>query len=103
VIGIEQVRHVARLSRLALDDEQLQKHAAQLGSILSYVSQLGEVDVSGVEPMAHAMPLANVFRPDDSPGPTLPLEQVLQNAPETDGAFFKVPKILGGVEEDSAG
>jgi aspartyl-tRNA(Asn)/glutamyl-tRNA(Gln) amidotransferase subunit C len=100
-ITAEQVRHVARLSRLALDESQLARLTPQLESILGYVAKIGEVDVSGVEPMAHATPLVNVLR-DDVPGEPLPLEQVLANAPETDGPFFKVPKIIGG-DEDSAG
>lgn len=100
-ITLDEVRHVAKLARLALDDQQLQKFTVQLESILQYVAQISRVDVSGVEPMAHAAPLANVFR-QDVVEPSLPRELVLQNAPETDGPFFKVPKIIGG-EEDSAG
>ena len=100
-ITLEQVRHVAKLSRLALDPQQLVRFTPQLESILEYIAKIAEVDVSGVEPMAHATPLHNVLR-DDTPGKPLPLGKVLQNAPETDGAFFKVPKIMGG-EEDSAG
>ena len=65
------------------------------------VAKIGQVDVSGVEPMAHALPLHNVLR-EDVVEPSLPLEKVLMNAPETDGPFFKVPKIIGG-DEDSAG
>jgi aspartyl-tRNA(Asn)/glutamyl-tRNA(Gln) amidotransferase subunit C len=97
----EQVRDVARLSRLAVDDRALPRLTAQLESILHYVAKVGEVDVTGVEPMAHALPLRNVLR-EDVPEPALPPEKVLQNAPETDGPFFKVPKVLGG-DEDSAG
>jgi aspartyl-tRNA(Asn)/glutamyl-tRNA(Gln) amidotransferase subunit C len=95
------VRHVAKLARLALDDGQLERLMPQLESILEYVAQIRRADVSGVEPMAHALPLANVLR-EDVVEPSLPIEKVLQNAPETDGRFFKVPKILGG-DEDSAG
>jgi aspartyl-tRNA(Asn)/glutamyl-tRNA(Gln) amidotransferase subunit C len=100
-ISPEQVRHVAKLARLVLDEPQLERFAGQLESILGYVAHIGEVDVSNVEPMAHAVPLANVLR-EDVVGPSLPLEKVLQNAPETDGPFFKVPKVIGG-DEDSAG
>jgi aspartyl-tRNA(Asn)/glutamyl-tRNA(Gln) amidotransferase subunit C len=95
------VRQVAKLSRLAPDEASLPKLAAQLESILGYVAKVGQANVNGVEPMAHAVPLHNVFRADE-PGPTLPVEQVLRNAPETDGPFFKVPKVIGG-DEDSAG
>src|SRR4051794_13064235 len=97
----ENVRHVAELARLALDDEQLRTLTPQLESILEYVAKVREVEVSGVEPMAHALPLVNVLR-EDVVEPSLPIEDVLRNAPETDGRFFKVPKILGG-DEDSAG
>jgi aspartyl-tRNA(Asn)/glutamyl-tRNA(Gln) amidotransferase subunit C len=100
-ITVEQVRHVAKLARLALSDAELARLGGQLESILDYVAKIGELDVRGVEPMAHALPLHNVFR-DDVAEPALPLEQVLQNAPETDGPFFAVPKVIGG-EEDSAG
>ena len=97
----EQVRDVARLSRLTVDEDELPRLTVQLESILHYVAKVGEVDVTGVEPMAHALPLRNVLR-EDVAGPVLPLEQVLRNAPETDGPFFKVPKVIGG-DEDSAG
>jgi len=100
-ISPEQVRHVAKLARLALDEPQLDRFATQLESILEYVGQIGEVDVAGASPMAHALPVDNVLR-DDEVGPSLPLERVLQNAPETDGPFFRVPKVIGA-EEDSAG
>ncbi len=100
-ISLDQVRHVAKLARLALPEERLAKLAPQLAAILGYVEQISKVDMSGVEPMAHALPLHNVLR-EDIVQPSLPLEEVLKNAPQTDGPFFKVPKILGG-DEDSAG
>ena len=84
-----------------MDEARAQKFTAQLESILEYVAQIGEVDVSGVEPMAHALPLKNVLRADVVVG-AMPLEKVLQNAPDVDGQFFKVPKVIGG-DEDSAG
>jgi aspartyl-tRNA(Asn)/glutamyl-tRNA(Gln) amidotransferase subunit C len=101
-ITLDQVRHVAKLGRLALDESRLQQLTVQLESILEYVAQIGRVDISGVDPVAHVLPLSNVLR-EDVAGPPLPLEKVLQNAPETDGPFFKVPKIIGGATEDSAG
>jgi aspartyl-tRNA(Asn)/glutamyl-tRNA(Gln) amidotransferase subunit C len=100
-ITLDQVRHVAKLSRLALDEGRLERFSTQLGSILQYVAKISQADVSGVEPMAHALPIHNVFR-DDVVEPSLPLDKVLQNAPESDGPFFKVPKVIGG-DEDSAG
>lgn len=101
LITAAEVKHVAKLARLALDEAHLQRLTGQLESILEYVNKLSRVDVSGVEPMAHALPLHNVLR-EDVVEPSLPLEKTLQNAPETEGPFFKVPKVLGA-EEDSAG
>jgi aspartyl-tRNA(Asn)/glutamyl-tRNA(Gln) amidotransferase subunit C len=100
-ISLDQVRHVAKLARLALREDQLVKYAPQLGAILQYIEQINKMDKSAVEPMAHALPLHNVLR-EDVVEPSLPLEKVLKNAPQTDGPFFKVPKIIGG-DEDSAG
>jgi aspartyl-tRNA(Asn)/glutamyl-tRNA(Gln) amidotransferase subunit C len=100
-ISLDDVRHVAKLSRLALDEAHLKRLTGQLESILGYIAKIGEVDMTGVEPMAHALPLHNVLR-EDVVQPGLPLDKVLQNAPETDGPFFKVPKIIGG-DDDSAG
>jgi aspartyl-tRNA(Asn)/glutamyl-tRNA(Gln) amidotransferase subunit C len=100
-LSLEDVRHVAKLARLALDEERLKKFTPQLESIIEYVAQVRAADVTGVAPMAHALPLSNVLR-EDVVEPSLPIEKVLQNAPEADGRFFKVPKVLGG-DEDSAG
>jgi aspartyl-tRNA(Asn)/glutamyl-tRNA(Gln) amidotransferase subunit C len=100
-ISPEQVAHVAKLARLALSEAQVARYATQIESILEYVAKINEVDTTGVEPMAHAVALHNVLR-EDVAEPALPLEQVLRNAPETDGRFFKVPKVIGG-DEDSAG
>lgn len=97
----EEVRHVAKLARLAPDDATLQKLTGQLESILEYVATISRANTTGVEALAHAVPLHNVLR-DDVVEPSLPLDKVLQNAPQTDPPFFKVPKILGG-DEDSAG
>jgi aspartyl-tRNA(Asn)/glutamyl-tRNA(Gln) amidotransferase subunit C len=100
-ISFDDVQKVAKLSRLALTEDQLRKLTPELESILEYVAKISQADVAGVEPMAHATPLHNVLR-DDVAGPALPMEKTLQNAPETDGPFFKVPKVIGG-DEDSAG
>ena len=89
-----------QVSRLSLKEDDLQRLTDQLESILGYVDKLSEVDVTGVEPTAHALPLHNVLR-EDVVEPSLPLEKVLRNAPDVDGRFFKVPKIIGG-DEDSA-
>lgn len=101
LLNINDVRHVARLSRLAIPEERLEKFTSQLESILEYVEKIKAVDVTNIEPMAHAVKLSNVLR-EDVVKPALPTEKVLQNAPESDGPFFKVPKVIGG-DEDSAG
>ena len=100
-LDLEDVKNVAKLSRLALPEDRLAALTGELESILGYIDKLAEVDTTGVEPMDHALPVHNVLR-EDVPQDALPLEKVLQNAPETDGPFFKVPKVIGG-DEDSAG
>jgi len=100
-LTLDQVKHVAKLARLAIPPENLEIFTEQLGHILGYVEQLKEVDVEGVEPLAHAVRLTNVLR-DDVPGPTLETAVALANSPDVDGPFFKVPKVIGG-DEDSAG
>ncbi len=97
----DDVRKVAKLARLALNEPQMARLATQLESILGYVAKINLVDTTGVEPMAHALPVRNVLR-EDIVEPALPLGKVLQNAPEFDGPFFKVPKVIGG-DDDSAG
>ncbi len=90
----EQVRHVAKLSRLTLTNEQAHRFAQQLSSVLDHIAKLNELDVDGVEPMAHAMDMTNVLR-EDEPTPGLPVEAVLANAPQRSDPFFQVPKVLG--------
>ncbi|MEM6331861.1 MAG: Asp-tRNA(Asn)/Glu-tRNA(Gln) amidotransferase subunit GatC [Planctomycetota bacterium] len=93
-ITADDVRQVAKLARLELDDAEVEKYREQLGHILGYIGKLSEVDVSGVEPMAHVGDLTNAWRPDE-PGPTLTVDQALQNAPDEQSPFFGVPKVLG--------
>jgi aspartyl-tRNA(Asn)/glutamyl-tRNA(Gln) amidotransferase subunit C len=100
-ISLDDVRHVAKLSRLALDEAHLTRLTGQLENILGYIAKIGQVKMDAVEPMAHALPLHNVLR-EDVVEPGLPLDKVLQNAPDTDPPFFKVPKVIGA-DEDSAG
>lgn len=90
---LSDVRKVASLARLALDDEELLASGKQLTSILEYVRLLDEVDITGVPPMTHPVPAENVFREDQMLA-SLPREAALSNAPKTDGEFFVVPKIL---------
>lgn len=88
-----QVRRIAHLARLNLTDEEVRVFSGQLESILNYVETLNEVDVSGVEPLAHPLPLLNVVRPDE-PGDCLSNEDALRNAPDQQKGFFRVPEVL---------
>jgi len=90
------VRHVARLARLALSPEEEERTAAQLGHVLEYIERLKSVDVEGVEPLSFAGDPAEAqgsMRADE-PGPCLPREKVLSQAPEQDGSSFLVPRII---------
>ena len=87
------VKYVAHLARLSLSPDEEQKIGAQLGNILGYIEKLKEVDVTGVEPTAHAFPLVNVTRPDEV-RPSLSNEEALRNAPATANGLFIVPKIV---------
>ena len=87
------VKYVAHLARLALTPEEEQKIGAQLGQVLGYIEKLKEVDVSCVEPTAHAFPMVNVTRPDELQ-PSLPHEEALRNAPAQANGLFMVPKIV---------
>ena len=93
MLSREEVLHVARLARLHLTEEELERMRAQLDAILAYVDKLRELDVEGVEPTSHAVPLVDVMR-DDSLAPCLPQEAALANAPDRDGEFFRVPRII---------
>lgn len=92
-LSTTQVQHVARLSRLKLSDQDIQRYGQQLSSILEYVAQLQEVDVENKAPMSHPLPLHSVLR-EDVVEPSLSIAAVLQNAPSKAGAFFTVPKVL---------
>jgi aspartyl-tRNA(Asn)/glutamyl-tRNA(Gln) amidotransferase subunit C len=87
------VKYVAHLARLALTPEEERSMGAQLASILGYIEKLKEVDVTGVQPTAHAFPLVNVTRADEV-RPSLPHEDALRNAPAQANGLFRVPKIV---------
>ena len=96
-LSTEQVKKVAALARLEMSDADLGTMANQLNAILGYVDQLGSVNTDGVEPMAHPLPLQNVFR-DDVPVPSLPVDAALQNAPVRLADFFGVPAVFDADE-----
>ena len=82
-----------KLARIELTPEEEQRLAPQLGEVLQYVEKLNELDVSDVEPTAHATPLSNVMR-EDEPRESLSQEESLRNAPKTANGLFVVPKIV---------
>ncbi len=87
------VKYVAHLARLRLTAEEEEIFGAQLAHVLDYMETLNQLDVSQVEPTAHAVPLANVTRPDE-PHPSLPHEEAMRNAPAPLNGLFQVPKIV---------
>ena len=87
------VKYVAHLARISLTPDEEKKLAAQLGGILGYIEKLKELDVTGVEPTAHAVPMVNVTRADEI-RPSLDHEAALRNAPKQAGGLFIVPKIV---------
>jgi aspartyl-tRNA(Asn)/glutamyl-tRNA(Gln) amidotransferase subunit C len=88
------VRHIGRLSRIELSDEEVAAFSGQLAAILEYFGKLKELDTEGVEPLVHAVELRNVLGADE-PAAGLSTEAALANAPDRDGDFFKVPKVIG--------
>ncbi len=93
-IDAEQVRRIGKLSRIELTDEQVGLFGTQLEAILEYFDKLQQLDTENVEPMVHAVELTNVFG-EDTPGESLSPEAALANAPQRDGDFFMVPKVIG--------
>ena len=89
----EEVAKVALLARLRLAPGELELFTGQLNAIVGFVEQLGELDTSGVEPLAHGVEVRNVFR-DDAVGPSLPREKALANAPKRNAEGFLVPAVL---------
>ena len=88
------VVHVARLARLELTDEELDRYVDQLGAVLDHAAGVAALDTSGVPPTAHPLPIENVLR-EDVVGPSLDRGEVLREAPDSDGFRFRVPRILG--------
>ena len=93
-ISREEVEKVSLLSRLLLSGEALDRMTNQLGQILQYMDLLAEVDTDGVEPMAHAIEVSDVFR-DDQVRPSLDRSEALANAPQRDDECYLVPAVLG--------
>jgi aspartyl-tRNA(Asn)/glutamyl-tRNA(Gln) amidotransferase subunit C len=92
-LSLDEVRKVARLARLELSEDDLARMQPQLSAILDYVAQLQQIDTEGVEPLAHPLPVQNVFR-EDEPRPSLPVDAALTNAPVRLGDYFGVPAVF---------
>lgn len=90
MIDREQVLHVARLARLELSEEEIERMAAELSGILEHVDRIAELDLGDLEPTTHVAPLENVMRADE-PAPSLPRVRALESAPDPDGGAFRVP------------
>lgn len=92
-LSAEEVAHIARLARLELTPEQVQRYRGELATILAHIDRVRSLPTEGVEPMSHPLPMANRLA-EDAPGPCLTTEQVLANAPAREGPFIAVPKVL---------
>lgn len=90
----DDVAAVARLARIDLSDEELDRFATQLTVVVEHAAQVASLDTASVEPTAHPLPLRNVLR-DDVVRPSLPRDEVLAQAPEVEAGRFRVPRILG--------
>ena len=92
-LSLDEVRHVAKLARLRLNDEQIERYRAQLAAVLDHIAKLNELDVTDVEPMAHPTDLTNRIE-DDVPMNAIPIDDLLRNAPAVEDHFLGVPKVL---------
>jgi aspartyl-tRNA(Asn)/glutamyl-tRNA(Gln) amidotransferase subunit C len=90
MIDREQVLHVARLARLELSEEEVEKMSSELSTILDHVERISELDLDGVEPTSHVVELENVLRAD-KPRPSWPRERMLEQAPDPADGAFRVP------------
>jgi aspartyl-tRNA(Asn)/glutamyl-tRNA(Gln) amidotransferase subunit C len=90
VIDRDQVLHVARLARLALSEDEIERMSRELTTILEHVERISELDLEGVEPTSHVVALENVLRPDE-PRPSWPRERILEQAPDPSEGAFRVP------------
>jgi aspartyl-tRNA(Asn)/glutamyl-tRNA(Gln) amidotransferase subunit C len=89
-ISRDEVLHVARLARLALTDEEVERLGAQLSAILEAVGKVSELDLADLEPTSHPLELVNVWAEDEA-RPSLPVDEALANAPAREGGYFRVP------------
>jgi aspartyl-tRNA(Asn)/glutamyl-tRNA(Gln) amidotransferase subunit C len=95
VIDREQVLHVARLARLRLTEDEVERMSGELSTILDHIEKIGELDLEEVEPTSHVVQVENVLRPDE-PRPSWPRERMLAEAPDASDAAFRVPSPGAG-------
>ena len=93
-IDREEVEHVAALARLKVNDEEIVKLTGQLDAILTYFEKLSALDTSDVEPTAHVIEITNAFREDEAKASFTP-DKILENAPDREEDYFRVPRIMG--------
>lgn len=93
MVDNDDVRYVARLARLKIDDDELNRYTGQLSTILGHIDKISELDLAGVEPTSHVLELRNVWR-EDEPRPSLSPEEALSNGPEVEKGAFRVPPIV---------
>jgi aspartyl-tRNA(Asn)/glutamyl-tRNA(Gln) amidotransferase subunit C len=92
-VSPDEVRRLARLARLEFSDEEITRLQRELSRVLDYVDKLNEADTSGVPPMSHVLDLTNVVR-EDRLEARIGRDEALRNAPDTDGTYFRVPKVI---------
>ena len=95
MLSREQVLHVARLARLELSEEELDRMGEELSGVLDHIEKIGELDLDDVAPTSHVIDVENVLRPDE-PRPSIPRERALDQAPDAADAGFRVPSPGGG-------
>lgn len=93
-INEKTIKHIAKLSRIELDEKLIEPFCRQFSDILNHFDKLNDLNTENVEPLTHAVELYNVLK-DDTPGVSLTTEKALQNAPDSNNVFFRVPKVLG--------
>lgn len=92
-ISKEEVLYVADLARIAFTEEETEKLQQELSAVLDYAKALDQCDTTDIKPTEHILPIQNVFRKDEAK-PSLPIEKVLENAPDSEAGGFKVPKVI---------
>ncbi len=98
-LTVAEVEHIALLARLDLSDEEKARYAQQLSAVLDYAAELSSIDVEGIPPTATVLSAHNVMREQDEPCCSLPREDALQNAPQTDGVSFEVQATFDNKDE----